>query len=83
MHEDRRQRIALAIVNELERQSEADRLHAPMISDRAGLKKYNVDGAIDIEALSAAIEAVLDGHVPGEPADEGIPVDQLSSSNDG
>ncbi|CDP53298.1 hypothetical protein [Paradevosia shaoguanensis] len=57
---ERQQRIAVAIVGELERQAAAGVPRAPIIHERFGFKEYDIDGTLDIEAIAIVVDSALD-----------------------
>lgn len=57
---ERQQRIAVAIVGELERQAAAGVPRAPIIHERFGFKEYDIDGTLDIEAIAMVVDSALD-----------------------
>lgn len=57
---ERQQRIAVAIVGEIERQAAAGVSRAPVIHERFGFKEYDIDGTLDIEAIAIVVDSALD-----------------------
>lgn len=60
MSGERQQRIAVAIVGEIERQAAAGSVRAPIIHERFGFKEYDIDGTLDIEAIATVVDSALD-----------------------
>jgi hypothetical protein len=57
---ERQQRIAVAIVGEIERQAAAGTPRAPVIHERFGFKEYDIDGTLDIEAIAIVVDSALE-----------------------
>jgi len=58
MSRELEQRMAVAIVAEIERQADAW-MGPPLVLERLGHREYVIDGPLDIEALARAVVAAI------------------------